>query len=324
MPIPTFTKLGPDPQFNDIVNKVNTLVAELQNLMLGVDSINVFEVGGWRVTLDQLASSDGDVGMSTTDTAGDDIRFWAGDAKTGSPKFTVTKSGILTAVDGNFDGTITADSGTIGGWVISVDSLKDAAGTVGMSSAVTGGDDIRFFAGNATPSSAPFRVTEAGSLTSTSALIQSATGYPRVTFDSTNNNFRIDQSSTTSVIFNPDYLGTTPVINFHDGSIDGYIGYFNALGKLAFTTSDSGVEMEVSNSGVSGDVSLRPVDFLNVPAWSKIFNEAASQTLQAALDAKADTGITTSVSVITSVDFGAMSTTSSTLNFTDGVLTSVT
>jgi len=171
MPIPTFTKLPPSPEFNDLVNKINILISELQNLMLGIDSVNVFEVGGWRVTSDQLASSDGDVGMSTTDTAGDDIRFWAGDAKTGSPKFTVTKSGILTAVDGNFDGTITADSGTIGGWVIAADSLKDAAGTVGMSSAVTGGDDIRFFAGNSTPSSAPFRVTEAGALAASSGEI---------------------------------------------------------------------------------------------------------------------------------------------------------
>lgn len=171
MPVPTFTKLGPSPEFGDLVKKINTLVAELQNLMLGVDSINVFEVGGWRVTLDQLASSDGDVGMSTTDTAGDDIRFWAGDAKTGSPKFTVTKSGILTAVDGVFEGEVTADSGTIGGWVISADSLKDSAGTVGMSSAVTGGDDIRFFAGHTTPSSAPFRVTEAGAMAASSGAI---------------------------------------------------------------------------------------------------------------------------------------------------------
>lgn len=41
MPIPTFTGLGPDPQYEDIVNKVNTLVAELRNLMLTLDSLNV-------------------------------------------------------------------------------------------------------------------------------------------------------------------------------------------------------------------------------------------------------------------------------------------
>lgn len=128
MPVPTFTKLGPSPEFNDLVKKINTLVSELQNLMLGVDSINVFEVGGWRVTLDQLASSDGDVGMSTTDTAGDDIRFWAGDAKTGTPKFKVTKSGILSATDGIFDGKITADEGQIGGFTITATALTAVTG----------------------------------------------------------------------------------------------------------------------------------------------------------------------------------------------------
>ena len=40
-PVPTFSKLGPDPQYNDLVNKINTLVAELTNLMLNMDSLNV-------------------------------------------------------------------------------------------------------------------------------------------------------------------------------------------------------------------------------------------------------------------------------------------
>ena len=39
------------------------------------------------------------------------------------------------------------------------------AGSVGMSSASTGADDIRFWAGNATPASAPFKVTESGKIT---------------------------------------------------------------------------------------------------------------------------------------------------------------
>jgi hypothetical protein len=171
MPQPGLGGIGPGASYEDLLNYVIRLERKLDYVLQNMDSENIFEVGGWRVTPDQLASKDNDVGMSTEDTAADDIRFWAGDVITGSPKFTVTKSGILTAVDGNFEGTITADSGTIGGWVIAADSLKDAAGTVGMSSAVTGGDDIRFFAGNSTPSSAPFRVTEAGALTASSGTI---------------------------------------------------------------------------------------------------------------------------------------------------------
>jgi hypothetical protein len=91
------------------------------------------------------------------------------------------KTQIDASGNASFTGSITAASGAIGGWVISATDLKDVAGVVGMSSAVTGGDDIRFWAGHVTPGSAPFRVTEAGALTATSATITGAitanTGY---------------------------------------------------------------------------------------------------------------------------------------------------
>lgn len=65
---------------------------------------------------------------------------------------------------------------TIAGWTVSLTEFKSGSGssTVGLSSAVTGGDDIRIYAGNATPSSAPFRVTEAGVLVATNATITGA------------------------------------------------------------------------------------------------------------------------------------------------------
>ena len=65
-------------------------------------------------------------------------------------------------------------SATIGGWILGATSLTDAAGVVGISSAVTGGDDIRFFAGDATPASAEFRVYESGALVASSATITGA------------------------------------------------------------------------------------------------------------------------------------------------------
>jgi len=70
-------------------------------------------------------------------------------------------------------GKIVADTGYIGGaggWVISTGYIKDVAGVVGLSAVVTGGDDIRFWAGHATPASAPFQVTEAGALTATGTI----------------------------------------------------------------------------------------------------------------------------------------------------------
>ena len=71
-------------------------------------------------------------------------------------------------------GTLVATAGSIGGWTINATSLTDAAGTVGMSSAVTVGDDIRFWAGDSTPASAEFRVFESGALVATSATITGA------------------------------------------------------------------------------------------------------------------------------------------------------
>src|ERR1051326_2874031 len=53
-------------------------------------------------------------------------------------------------------------------------SVGSGATTAGLDSTVTGGDDVRIFAGSATPSSAPFRVTEAGALTATNATITGA------------------------------------------------------------------------------------------------------------------------------------------------------
>lgn len=113
-PVPTFTGLGPNPQFEDIVRKVNTLVNELRQLMLGMDSVNMFEVGGWLVTQDELASQDGDVGMSTAGTAATSIRFWAGNAVPASAPFRVQQNGKMYATDGEFTGAITGSTITGG------------------------------------------------------------------------------------------------------------------------------------------------------------------------------------------------------------------
>jgi hypothetical protein len=68
-------------------------------------------------------------------------------------------------------GTIYATLGEIGGWVIGTHSLMADSGAVGLNSEATGGTDIRIWAGNVTPASAPFRVDEAGNLVASSANI---------------------------------------------------------------------------------------------------------------------------------------------------------
>jgi len=79
----------------------------------------------------------------------------------------------LDAATGNatFAGTVVATAGSIGGFDIGSNYIRDAADSFGMSSAVTGGDDVRFWAGDtfANRATAPFMVTEAGAITATNA-----------------------------------------------------------------------------------------------------------------------------------------------------------
>lgn len=80
--------------------------------------------------------------------------------------------------------TLTADTGDIGGWTLGADSLTAGTGanTVGVDS---GGTNPAFYAGSATPGSAPFRVTKAGALTATNATITGAITATSGTFSGT-------------------------------------------------------------------------------------------------------------------------------------------
>lgn len=84
-----------------------------------------------------------------------------------------TFAGALNAATGSFLGSVTATSGAIGGFNIGADYIRDAANSFGLASTVTGGDDVRFWAGDtfANRATSPFRVTEGGSVTMTSGAI---------------------------------------------------------------------------------------------------------------------------------------------------------
>jgi hypothetical protein len=84
-------------------------------------------------------------------------------------------TGTVYANAGSFTGTVTAASGSIGGWRLGATSLTAGSGatTVGLDS---GGTNPALYAGSATPASAPFRVTNAGALTATSASITGSLG----------------------------------------------------------------------------------------------------------------------------------------------------
>jgi hypothetical protein len=79
-----------------------------------------------------------------------------------------TISGAITATSGSFNGSITAGSGTIGGFTINASSLT--AGSSGNSVGMAPGT-FPFFAGDATASSAPFRVSSAGAVTASNISV---------------------------------------------------------------------------------------------------------------------------------------------------------
>ena len=104
----------------------------------------------------------------------DEQGIWLGAELFTSAPFSVDMAGILRATGAIISGTITATTGFIGGWTIGATSITDTAGTTGLSSAVTGADDIRLWAGDVTPASAEFRVYESGALVASSATITGA------------------------------------------------------------------------------------------------------------------------------------------------------
>jgi len=136
-----------------------------------------------------------------------------------------------------FTGSVTAGSGAIGGWSITSTELKSGSGgnTVGLSSAVTGADDVRFYAGSATPTAAPFRVTESGALVATNANITGAVTATSGSFTGsitassgsiagwTINSTSLTNSATT-IASNADFAGSGVAAWFGRGS-SGYGGY---------------------------------------------------------------------------------------------------
>ena len=82
-------------------------------------------------------------------------------------------TGYAEFMDVSISGNITALTGAIGGFTIGSDYIRDVANSMGLSSVVSGADDVRFWAGDtfANKQTAPFRVTEAGILVASSATI---------------------------------------------------------------------------------------------------------------------------------------------------------
>lgn len=163
------------------------------------------EAGAYSLAASKLAKAGGDILTGIVDlqvTTNYNAGIRVGDvtwntttgAVTGGSGVVMTRLGLLGVAAGvtNFSisavtgdvtliGSVTAATGAIGGFTIGADYLRDAGNSFGLASTVTGGDDVRFWAGAAFASraSAPMRVTEAGTATFTN--IEVTGGYINTT-----------------------------------------------------------------------------------------------------------------------------------------------
>lgn len=191
-------------------------------------------IGGFDIGADYIRDTANSFGLASTITGGDDVRLWAGAAfaSRGTAPFRVTEAGNLVATSATISGTITATSGTIGGFNVGSDYIRDTANSFGLASTVTGGDDVRFWAGAsfANRATAPFRIQESGQSTCTIlsvALAGTVSGY---------------------VLFNP---GTAP-----SGSSDGKV-YMTSAGFFARTVAGTFKgDQDVSTTGTPNFASI--------------------------------------------------------------------
>jgi len=207
------------------------------------------------------------MGMASDVTTGDDVRFWAGAAYSdrATAPFNVTKGGILSATGAIISGNLTATTGTIGGFTVGSDYIRDAADSFGLASTVTGGDDVRFWAGAtfANRATAPFMLTEAGALTSTSGTIGGFTiGASSFSAGSGGGQVNISTSGTTGIQLGS---GGTNIVTTHmasdlfeiyeGGQVLGFLSTTGSAGSRCgfFELLDSGGTPTVIISGNGGN-----------------------------------------------------------------------
>ena len=137
-------------------------------------------------------------------------------------------------------GALYSTSGHIGGWTIDANNLKSSNGTVGLRGSGSGDTDVVFWAGNATPGSAPFRVTRAGGVTATNLSLQAS---------------QINGLSTVATTGDYDDLSNKPTIPSLTNYIykDGRIGSVPADGATGFVVSSAGA-LTASNVIIYGSI----------------------------------------------------------------------
>lgn len=169
---------------------------------------------------------------STSAKTGMQINLTEPSIKFGSGYFSVDKDGKLTAAGG----------GTIAGWNIGEDKLYK--GKVGLSSDNSVGTNLAFWAGNATPESAPFSVNYNGYLKASTAAI--GNGANKIVIGKSN-----DDDNASAIYYKKNALNSTS-FGFYIGTDGIALGAYNATnGNSVFQVKSSG-EM-IARSGYIGN-----------------------------------------------------------------------
>lgn len=147
-------------------------------------------------------------------------------------------------------GSISATTGTVGGFNVGADYLRDVANSFGLASTVTGGDDVRFWAGSsfASRATAPFHVFESGVVVGNNITITGGS------VDSSTLNGDIPQSA-----LNIANRGWTQTSVFSVTDADTV-----AWGAGTFTSAD-GTSYSIS-SGNTGNMAAKTYIFLDINA----------------------------------------------------------
>ncbi len=216
-------------------------------------------IGGWDISPTTLSKNNAvldSAGQLLLGTGNDVViisatdatyRLWVGNATAGTATFSVTKTGALFST-----------AGTIGGFSIGTDYLRDTANSFGLASTVTGGDDVRFWAGDtfANRATAPFRLTESGLLYASGATIVG-----NVTFASTNRVLATDNASYLT------WQGSTGlnVPGFYAQHEAGAAGGFVALG--VGTNATSAVFLTKARGSFGALTAIATDDIIGVTAY---------------------------------------------------------
>jgi len=190
--------------------------------------------------------------LGIDDSDSDKVKFSIGN-DTSYMDWNITAANTLTIV-----GNISATTGTIGGFTIGADYIRDAANSMGLSSTVTGGDDVRFWAGDtfANRASAPFNVTESGALRATGAIVNdSVLGFQNIFGDGSDGDVVISSNTTLTEDMFYDDLTIDAGYTLNTGGFRVHVrGVLTINGTLGRPGNDGGN----GGNGANGDYTTGP------------------------------------------------------------------